>query len=84
MRKTKEHDREYFTCKKCQYIVKNPIECGKCRILICIECKGEGEDECPSEGCKDAEFNEIALFVKLNLESLKFVCNNMDLGCIIL
>jgi len=78
MQKRQDEDREYFTCRKCRLIVKDPVECTTCRKVVCHGCKSDG---CPTESCNEPTFEELNPFVKKHLESLKFHCKNVDLGC---
>ena len=59
----------------------DPIECSSCRKLICRGCKDDGDKECPSADCKDIKFVDANPFTIRHLESQRFICKNIDLGC---
>jgi hypothetical protein len=63
----------FFTCRKCKFIVTDPLECSKCETLICKECqKLNCINECAST------FKRPNKFVTKHLNGLTFNCKAKD------
>ena len=73
-------DKEYFTCRCCKYILKDPMECARCYHPICEDCAIRTDFVCNNCGCNQPkEFKKINSFAKRHLHKSKFTCRNHDL-----
>lgn len=69
----------FFICKICLNIVKDPMSCGSCTCLFCIKCfeknlSNFSQAGCPN--CRNSPFQEIkiSLFTKNHLNNLDIFC----------
>ena len=63
---------DFFTCSICTMVVKEPVECAACEILLCKQCFDKwklNNGNCPKEckGFDKAEFKAAAKYVSLEL-----------------
>lgn len=77
----------HFTCKMCERIVINPVECGGCFMLYCQQCIDEAllfgrkdtiKEVCTTEGCTSTPSESVNPFVKRCLFDCKFGCTCGD------
>ena len=75
---------QYYPCKFCQMMSKEPLQCSKCEKAVCKSCSikpGGDSEDLNQIKCDGAEYVEIHPYFKAKYDKLRFNCRNKGLGC---
>jgi hypothetical protein len=71
---------EDITCKLCEKVMENAVQCNKCEIWFCQSCL---DNSClhPEQGCVH-EYKEVNKFMKSKIEEMMVKCKYHTSGCV--